>query len=262
MATLWLTYAWGDNENGDVDFAAQELQGAGLDVKIDRWNLQAGAPLWEQIEEFIQDPARSDAWALYATQNSLGSGACKEEFRYALDRALHTRDENFPVIGLFPSPVDNSLIPAGIRTRLYVSLTDPDWKERITAAAERRDASIGRPTVDPYECRVHNLQRGFAIEVRPRAGTWAPFAIAILAQEKDAVRPSLGYGPRGNPNAVSGMLFGTGEEPSVNGEGWILYAQSECTPTQSYYLFCTELPSLVLFGVRNSEPMYSVNISR
>src|SRR5918997_1951463 len=96
MTTIWLTYAWADNETGDVDYAAQELAQVGLDVKLDRWNLQAGERLWPQIEAFIQDPARSDAWALYATQNSLGSEACKEEFAYALDRALHTRDKEFP----------------------------------------------------------------------------------------------------------------------------------------------------------------------
>src|SRR5919112_154235 len=151
MTTIWLTYAWADNETGDVDYAAQELAQVGLDVKLDRWNLQAGERLWPQIEAFIQDPARSDAWALYATQNSLGSEACKEAFAYALDRALHTRDKEFPVIGLFSGPVECSLIPAGIRIRLYVSLTDPDWRERIKAGAERREPSISRPTAGPYQ---------------------------------------------------------------------------------------------------------------
>lgn len=57
MTTIWLTYAWADNETGDVDYAAQELAEVGLDVKLDRWNLQAGERLWPQIEAFIQDPA-------------------------------------------------------------------------------------------------------------------------------------------------------------------------------------------------------------
>ena len=135
MATTWLTYAWEDNKEGDVDFVAQELEQAGVSVKLDRWNLKAGKRLWEQIEHFIQDPQESDAWVLYATANSLGSEACKEEFAYALDRALRSRGQDFPVVGLFPGTVDEDLIPAGIRTRLYVSLTDPDWKERIKAAA-------------------------------------------------------------------------------------------------------------------------------
>jgi len=140
--SIWITYAWGDNVGGDVDFAAQELIRQGLDIKLDHWNLTAGKHLWEQIESYIQDPSKSDGWLLYATQNSLGSEACKEEFAYALDRALHTRGGDFPVIALFPASVDRDLIPAGIKTRLFVSLTDPDWKERILAAVEKRQPRI------------------------------------------------------------------------------------------------------------------------
>jgi hypothetical protein len=264
MATIWLTYAWGDNDTSDVDFAAQELENAGLGVSLDRWNLQAGRPLWDQIESFIQDPAQSDAWVLYATQNSLGSEACREEYRYALDRAIHTRGGDVPVIGLFPGPVDDALIPAGIRTRLYVSLTEPDWKEKIKAAAERRAPNITHPSVDPYEVQVHNLQSQtggtYAIELRPRAGTWTPFFAAIPADEKGSVQPSVGVGPRHNPAAVSGILFFTGEGLSADGEWWLTHADNECSPTRSCYITCVELPSRVAFGVYGGPPQYYVDI--
>ena len=69
----------------------QELQREGITVHLDRWKLQAGQRLWEQIEHLIQDPAQSDAWLIVATQSSLGSEPCKEEFYYALDRALCTQ---------------------------------------------------------------------------------------------------------------------------------------------------------------------------
>jgi hypothetical protein len=42
MASIWLTYAWPDNQHRDVDFVAQELGSAGIEVKLDRWNLSAG----------------------------------------------------------------------------------------------------------------------------------------------------------------------------------------------------------------------------
>lgn len=67
MATVWITYAWADNKHGDIDFVAQELQRAGLTVKLDRWNLFAGRRLWEQIEGFICKAEQSDAWLLAAT---------------------------------------------------------------------------------------------------------------------------------------------------------------------------------------------------
>lgn len=67
MAKIWITYAWKDNEDGDIDFIAQELKRAGLEVKLDRWQLGAGQRLWPQIEHFITAPSESDAWLFYAT---------------------------------------------------------------------------------------------------------------------------------------------------------------------------------------------------
>ena len=38
MATAWITYAWKDNEDQMIEFVAQELEAAGLNVKLDRWD--------------------------------------------------------------------------------------------------------------------------------------------------------------------------------------------------------------------------------
>ena len=260
--SIWLTYAWNDNADGDVDFTAQELIRAGLEVKLDRWNLSAGKRLWEQIESFIQDPLKSDAWLLYATQISLGSQACKEEFAYALDRALHSRGGDFPVIALFPGSVDKDLIPAGIRTRLFVSLTDPDWKERIVAAVEKRQPGITRPQIEPYALTIHKLgeqykDKHYAIEVRPRGGVWAPFLAAIPINEKDQVSPHLAHGAAKRIPGVT-MLVGAGETISDDKRWWVLVAQNEATPTRSYYIFCTKLPSTLLFGVNGGKPQYRI----
>ena len=258
MATVWITYAWEDNRDGDVDFAAQELVNTGVGVKIDHWNLQAGKRLWEQIERFITSPSGSDAWVLYATSNSLGSESCKEEFSYALDRALQSRGEDFPIIGLFPATVDQDLIPAAIRTRLYVSLTDPDWKERIKAAAEGLTPKIDSPLIEPYSLHIHERiseTRRYWIEVRPRAGTWSPFIAAIPLEEKERVDPDIRRGPGGRIPQGSSSL--SGYTDGRNGQWWAMSAQDEATPTQSYYVGCRELPSELMFGVRGGEPKYT-----
>jgi TIR domain len=153
MPTVWITYAWVDNQQRDVDFLAQELKGLGLDVKLDRWSLIPGKRLWDQITNFITNAAESDAWMLYATQNSLASEACREKLAYALDRALNARRADFPIVALFPSTIDSSLIPPSIRVRLFISLTDPDWKERAQAAVKRRPVSITPPMLQPFVAR-------------------------------------------------------------------------------------------------------------
>jgi hypothetical protein len=260
MATVWITYAWSDNEHGDVDFIAQELQRAGISVKLDRWNISAGKRLWEQIDKFICDPGESDAWLLIATQNSLASEPCKEEFAYALDRALKARGNAFPVIALFLTHTDPGLIPAGIRTRLYLSITDPDWKERIVAAAEGRAHAASMANVQPFHLRVHNLTGRFkpmAIEVRPRAGVWAPFLVGIPIAEKNVVQPSIMIGPRDVPTD-GGMLTNTGEGPSADGALWIMFAGNQSTPTESYYIWCSKLPSQLIFGVNGRAPQFTV----
>ena len=257
MNSVWITYAWDDNKDSDVDYIAQDLIRSGLDVKLDRWNLSAGKRLWEQIDAFIQDPSKSDAWLLYATQASLGSERCKEEFAWALGRALEKRGSNFPIIALFPGSVDNALIPAGIKTRLFVSITDPDWKERIVAAIEGRQASITKPQIEPYALTVHKNGEEYTIEVRPRAGTWSPFLAAIPIHEKEAVSPKLRHGST-NRIPTSGILMNCGEGTSNDGKLWITFAGNEATPTQSYYIFCKKLPSLLIFGINGGQPQYQV----
>ena len=101
MATVWITYSSVDNPDRDVDFVAQELIGAGVNVKLDRWKMTAGKRLWDQIANFISNRSESDAWLFYATQNSLASEPCREELAYALDRALKSRGEEFPMIAPF-----------------------------------------------------------------------------------------------------------------------------------------------------------------
>lgn len=268
MATIWITYAWADNENKDVDFVAQELIREGLQVKLDRWNLQAGKPLWEQIGEHITDPANCDAWAIFATHNSLASPACKEELAYALDRALNKRGERFPVIALFPSRVDQALIPPAIRVRLHVSLTDPDWKERTVAACENRSLRQATEAIEPYVFKIHLADqnakslRGYnhVIEVRPRAGVWSPFFVAIPEDELSKVGFDVNVGATDRVPGLPEVKFNF-----RRGQQGPLYIESrleEATPTRSIYVYCKEFPSVLHFGTLGAPPQYQAAITR
>lgn len=250
MANVWLTYAWADNKHGDVDFIAQDLERKGLTVKLDRWNIGAGRRLWEQIESFIQQPSESDGWVLYATQASLGSAPCREEYAYALDRALTQRSGEFPVAALFPGTVDMSILPAGLRTRLCVSLTDRDWSERVAAAAEGRQHAASRLTLEPFFTATRlRVDGGHDIEVRPRAGTWVPFTAAIPKDEEAKVQMSISRGAAGGKHLPSGILAGVGWGTSPDGQWSYWQCQEEATPTVAYYIHCRQLPTELLFGV-------------
>ncbi|MCJ7544236.1 MAG: toll/interleukin-1 receptor domain-containing protein [Phycisphaerae bacterium] len=244
-----MTYAWADNLNQDVDFIAQELRNTGLTVKMDRWNIGAGKRLWEQIADFIENPKASDGWMILATDNSLSSEACKEELAYALDRAIGQRGDEYPLIALFLGPVNEALVPASIRARLHVSLVDPDWKERIVAAVERRAPRIVPGRIEPYFLVVHEVdgERAHAIEVRPRAGVWTPTFAAVPLSEKKTVDPAIQIGPHDLPNP-SGALWNYVEGDSADGSWWIMRADNPTTPTTSCYVFCRALPTKLAFG--------------
>lgn len=154
---IWITYSWKDNDRSDVDYIAQQLQRAGLDVHLDKWDLRAGHRLWEQIDQAIANKDRCDAWMIVATQNSLASEPCKEEVAYALNQALSVRGSSFPVIALFQGAVEASLLPQALSTRLCVSCTDNDWIERIVATVEGRTATLSNKIIDPYDVQVHDL---------------------------------------------------------------------------------------------------------
>lgn len=254
---LWITYSWEDNKNGDVEFYAQELEKAGLNVKLDRWNIQTGSRLWEQIDRFISDENESDAWAIIATPKSLGSEPCKEEVAYALDRALNSRGKSFPLIGIFQSTVDKSLIPSAIRTRLYVSVKDSDWVERISSAVEGRELTIPRQNVSPVYYKVHESddKRSYAIEMRPRAGTWLPFYCGVLLKEKEVLIPSLISGKEDRFPMTNGLYL-QGEFINNDSEWFNMTIKEEISPTLSAYLLCNKLPTKITFGVMGSKDQH------
>lgn len=259
MATIWLTYAWADNAHGDVDFIAQELERKGLTVKLDRWNIGAGQRLWDQIDNFIQSPSESDAWLMFATQASLGSQPCREEYAYALDRALGARSGAFPVMAVFQGQVDPKVLPAGLRTRLCVSLTDTDWAERIAASAEGRAHEASRAVVEPFHLTQHaRADGGVDIEVRPRAGSWAPFTAAIPQAEQARVKMSLSRGGAGGNFRRAGVMIGVNWGTSDDGKWFFWESQEEATPTMSFYIHCEQLPTTLCFGVNNSPRSYRV----
>jgi hypothetical protein len=265
MKKLWITYAWADNTAGDVDYLAQELSTADIEVKLDKWTLGAGRRLWEQIDQFISSPGESDVWLMFATQNSLGSQACREEYAYALDRALRTRSGEFPVLALFPGPVGQELLPAGIRTRLYVSLTDKDWKERVVAAIHGRVPHIGSQPIEPFAFNVHHIEGAqfrYVVELRPRAGVFAPCFVAVPMDEVERTRFMVPVfarlGPQGQvPQRLH--MSGGSVHPSADFKYMVCALEEECTPTRSLFAYFIQLPSHIIFGAHRADgPQYRI----
>jgi hypothetical protein len=244
---LWLTYAWTDNHQQDVDFVIQELTRRGIDVHYDRAQLLTGRRLWSQIDASISDPSKSDAWALVATKSSLESEPCQEEIAYALDRALRTRGGTFPLIGIFPTPLDRLLIPSAIATRLYVTLKDAKWADTV-AADLRGEAKPAPGSVQPFVFTEHSRTGGgTTIEMRPRSGQWYPGIIVVPLAER-ALLLGVEQGAPGVPprTSMTGSSSVTSEDGTFVGRS----VNHAITNELSMFVHFSAKPSEVRFGTQ------------
>jgi len=249
MKKLWVTYAWKDNENLDVDFILQELRKVGIDTCYDRRKLIPGQSLWDQIDQQITNPENSDAWALVVSKRSLESKPCREELSYALQRAIEKRGSAYPLIGIFVEEINSALIPSAIRTRLYVNTASPDWVERVRAGVWQEQPDIFYRDIAPYYINVRESEGTYSlvVEARPRTGTWSSCVALVPSPEK-----GLLFGVLVRP---SGKVPRIGRMPLVEGEwrGGEFWAKGPAesavvTPTMSMYVFLTSVPTRLLVG--------------
>jgi hypothetical protein len=250
LPKIWLTYAWKDNQEYDVDFIISELKGVGLDVHFDRAQLVAGRRLWEQIDQAIKDPAVC-AWAMFVTENSLRSEPCQEEIAYALDRALREKGSSFPLIGIFPAPIDREILPSALATRIYVNLRDQNWKQIV------RDGVLGQNTfsVKPPNSFGFKWHTDLVLEVWPRAGTWAPFAAMVPEEDHDNFGmifvSSRNYLPRST--MTMGLVERRGYQ-TTTGLMSLKYLQQPVDSVNSGFIsFNDHPPKMVCFGPLNDE---------
>jgi hypothetical protein len=252
MSKLWLTYAWRDNEQSDVDHVINELRKTGLTVGFDRAQLLAGQRLWPQIDSAISDPQIS-AWAIYVTENSLKSEPCQEELAYALDRALRTRGGDFPLIGIFPQPLDRSIIPSAIATRLYVNLRDPNWSKQVYDGVKREASTPDLSQAAPYGLTWHKMGDHSVLEVWPKSGRWCPFSVVVPVGERGALGSVL-PGPKGYISG-SGMVS-VSELQSPDGAWEGIQIGNAIDALTTAQIFFKEEPSEVMFG--DQKDMYSI----
>lgn len=249
---LWITYAWSDNAEGDFDFLVQELSRAGMSVKYDKIALVPGRGLWTQIADRISSDPLS-GWAYLMTPYSLSSTACHEELAYALQRALETKGEEFPLIGLLHG-VSIHDVPLALRIRLCVNLANPDWIEEICAAINGVVPRRSIPELNPLVMRIHQGYLGqlsrLAIEIRPRFGELRYWRWAFPSSGPQPI--AWGTGPA-NGGGIGGVKREVieGEFPDIAGAAMkFVGAGDPITPSVSAYaVFDRELPQKCFFGV-------------
>lgn len=257
MGTLWLTYAWVDNQDQDVNHVIAELEATGLNVRYDRAELLAGRRLWQQLDAALKDPA-IDAWAMLVTEDSLQSEPCQEEIAYALDRALRHGSMDFPLIGIFAGPIDPLLIPSAISTRLYVNLRSPTWAEDVADGVNgrKRQATISPP--DPFAHKLHEVDGRKVLEVWPRSGRWHSFVCLVPTAEL-AKLMSVAHGPSGTLRTAAMIQVGDGQTDDGLLSGKAVFHPIDQLDTARAEF--TEWPSQAVFGPEGG-PMHVLTFGR
>lgn len=256
--TLWLTYAWVDNEDADVDFVVRRLESHGIEVRLDRTRIVVGQRLWQQIDRnLLADDL--DGFAIYVTESSLRSEPCQEELAIALDRVLRQKGAAFPLIGIFPHPIERQLIPSSIATRLFVSLKDENWSSRVVAALS---AEVNQTIADvpPYYFKEHQIDSGYVYEMRPREGVWHPAIVMVLSGQ----RPICGLPfvwAKDQPHYSPSMfqLAELPEQQANDGTSWQGFrVDQQVDSTKSVYLPTKEKLKRIAFGKHGRTPIIDI----
>lgn len=247
---LWITYAWLDNVEGNFNYLVQELERTGIPALYDKIALIPGRRLWNQIAEKISKESLS-GWAYLITPNSLSSEACKEELSYALQRALETKGDVFPLIGLLHE-VSIKDVPSPLRVRLCVNLANPDWIEEIRAGIVGQPPRRTPQQLSPLIVKIHKPYLGdsskLAVEFRPRFGELNYWRIAYPSSNPRHIMcgpgPANGYGISSVMQSyIEGKVVVGGVEMNFVGCGNALSPS-----TSAYIVFKGGLPQKLFFG--------------
>jgi hypothetical protein len=249
---LWITYAWADNAEGDFDYLVQRLSEADITSLYDKIALVPGRKLWAQIANKIEKEPLS-GWAYLITPQSLASPACQEEQSYALQRALETKGQEFPLIGLLHQASLRD-VPLALRVRVCVNLANPDWIEEVRAAVVGQPPRRQTTEQSQFVVKVHNPYLGnrdlTAVEFRPRFGEIGYWRIAFPA---NGPRPASWCSGPANGGGVSGAMSSAidGKGLQINGilMDFVGAGNTLTAATSAYAVFIGPLPSTLFFGI-------------
>ncbi len=249
--SLWLTYAWKDNDEGNFDYLVQELNAVGIETRYDKVAIIPGQRLWDQIANHIS-AADTQAWAYLITPNSLASQPCLEELAYAINRMLGSKNGQFPLIGLVVPGVSFDDIPVSLKVRLCVSLSNLNWKDQVRAALELRPPALVNNQQNQYIYSVtdefNRTSQTTTIEIRTRFNEVHYWRVAV---PRGSNILNFGTGPAGGGqigmaqfNVVQGIQ-GDLDEYAID----VVGGGGPVTPgTSAYIVLEGARPPFVAFG--------------
>jgi len=172
---------------------------------------------------------------------------------YALQRALETKGDEFPLIGLLHG-VSIRDVPLALRVRLCVNLANPDWLEEIRAGINGVTPRRPSPSHEPFIVNIHHgflgQRENIAIEIRPRFGELRYWRLAFPSNGPQPI--AWGTGPA-NGGGIGATKRDSIESEFANIDGSPMKFVGAGDPVSAamsaYAVFSGSSPERCFFGV-------------
>lgn len=249
MGSVWITFATEDNEDGDIDYLAQEFHRDALRTRLHPMFPAEDEKIDRLMPAFLIRPEQSSAWILYASERALAQGRAGR-IASAVEKAKAIRGE-FPAIGLFPSP-EIASSAGGIPFSHKLFLDDREWRSGLgTALGTTLSGGFhSEGIVPPYVAKLRPNApepNRYTFEFRPRMGRWDPVLFAVPPEDKARVSPEIANHP-----AEEGF--------SEDAEWYFLRGSTPATPQTSYIVSLRDLPSRLAFGQEGADEVVIMTV--
>ncbi|UQN10194.1 toll/interleukin-1 receptor domain-containing protein [Deinococcus sp. QL22] len=180
---VFISYAWGDSlHRARVLQLAETLRGAGVEVVIDRWDLQVGQDMTAFMERMVGDPDITHVLILmdpnYTQKANARTGGVGTETQLISPDVYQDPQQTRYVPLVFSQQEGRPFVPHFLRSRLYFDLSsdqawEKNWPELLRHLFKVRPSRppLGRPA--PELLRSANEQQGLDSRLSPKWTTVA-----------------------------------------------------------------------------------------
>lgn len=174
---VFISYSWTSDEYADwVKSLAEKLRTNGVDIILDRWRLRPGQDKYVFMEQMVTDPEIKKVLVLcdkrYTERADRREGGVGTESTIISQEVYNQVDqEKFIPVITERGPDGEIYLPAFIKSRIYIDLSDPNLFERgyedllrtLTGRPASEEPPLGKPPSYLFETNRPTSQTTFAL---------------------------------------------------------------------------------------------------
>ena len=195
---VFISYSWTSDEYADwVRGLAAKLRDNGVDVILDRWRLKPGQDKYAFMEQMVTDPEIKKVLVMcdkrYAERADRREGGVGTESTIISQEVYNqVGQEKFIPVVTEHGPGGEIYLPAFIKSRIYIDLSDPNLFERgyedllraLTGRPASEEPPLGKPPAYLFETNRPTSPTTFALRA---------FESALLNDKRHSVGLARDY---------------------------------------------------------------------